>query len=112
MSYTKQTWANGDVVTAAKLNHMEDGIEAGGSGGGGGALVVTSTDGTCNKTAAEMFAAAQTGLVIIHDTNSDIYNTVVSFQIDRGYYSFVILSGSGTTNYGAAGATEYPVDQS
>ena len=28
MSYTKQTWASGDVVTAEKLNHMEDGIES------------------------------------------------------------------------------------
>ena len=31
MGYTKQTWAGGDTVTAAKLNHIEDGIaEAGG----------------------------------------------------------------------------------
>ncbi len=30
MAYEKQTWANGDVITAAKLNHMEDGISAGG----------------------------------------------------------------------------------
>lgn len=29
MAYDKQTWANGDVITAAKLNHMEDGIEDG-----------------------------------------------------------------------------------
>ena len=34
MAYVKQTWANGDTVTAAKLNHMEDGIEAASSGGG------------------------------------------------------------------------------
>ena len=27
MSYTKQTWKTGDIVTSAKLNHMEDGIE-------------------------------------------------------------------------------------
>lgn len=27
MSYEKQTWAKGDIVTSAKLNHMEDGIE-------------------------------------------------------------------------------------
>ena len=27
MSYTKQTWASGDTVTSAKLNHMESGIE-------------------------------------------------------------------------------------
>ena len=26
MAYTKQTWNNGDVITADKLNHMEDGI--------------------------------------------------------------------------------------
>lgn len=26
MSYEKNTWANGDVITAAKLNNMEDGI--------------------------------------------------------------------------------------
>lgn len=26
MSYTKQTWAVGDKITSAKLNHMEDGI--------------------------------------------------------------------------------------
>ena len=27
MSYTKQTWTSGDVITANKLNHIEDGIE-------------------------------------------------------------------------------------
>lgn len=26
MAYTKQTWECGDVITAEKLNHMEDGI--------------------------------------------------------------------------------------
>jgi len=30
MAYEKQTWNTGDVITAQKLNHMEDGI-AGGS---------------------------------------------------------------------------------
>jgi len=24
--YSKQTWTNGEVITDAKLNHMEDGI--------------------------------------------------------------------------------------
>lgn len=33
MSYTKNTWQSGDVVTSAKLNHMEDGIEAASQGG-------------------------------------------------------------------------------
>lgn len=30
MAYVKQTWQTGDVVTSSKLNHMEDGIAAGG----------------------------------------------------------------------------------
>lgn len=28
MSYTKTTWETGDVITAEKLNKMEDGIES------------------------------------------------------------------------------------
>lgn len=28
MAYEKQTWQTGDVITAPKLNHMEDGIES------------------------------------------------------------------------------------
>ena len=48
MSYTKNTWANGDVITATKLNHMEDGIEGAGSGGGGfdATLVISVEDET------------------------------------------------------------------
>ena len=26
MAYTKQTWVTGDIISAEKLNHMEDGI--------------------------------------------------------------------------------------
>lgn len=26
MAYTKQTWADGDTITAERLNHIEDGI--------------------------------------------------------------------------------------
>ena len=44
MSYTKNTWANGDVITAAKLNHMEDGIEGAGGGGGYDAVIIVSYD--------------------------------------------------------------------
>lgn len=31
MSYSKQTWADGDIITANKLNHIEDGIADSGS---------------------------------------------------------------------------------
>ena len=34
MAYEKHTWENGELITAEKLNHMEDGIESSGGGGG------------------------------------------------------------------------------
>lgn len=39
MAYEKQTWTNGDLITAEKLNHIEDGIAQ----GGGGVLTVIET---------------------------------------------------------------------
>lgn len=30
MSYIKQTWVDGDIVTAEKMNHIEDGVGNGG----------------------------------------------------------------------------------
>lgn len=33
MSYEKQTWVTGEVITAEKLNHIEDGIESNCSSG-------------------------------------------------------------------------------
>lgn len=35
MSYTKYEWVDGEVITAEKLNHIEDGIEESGSGSEG-----------------------------------------------------------------------------
>ena len=57
MSYTKQTWQTGDIITADKLNHIEDGI-----GNGAGNLVPTFTiqnenTVTCDKTYEEVLAA-------------------------------------------------------
>lgn len=47
MSYEKQTWVNGDVITDDKLNHMEDGIA---NAGGGGLLITATYDSGTNKT--------------------------------------------------------------
>lgn len=30
MSYEKQNWQNGDIITAEKLNHIEEGVYEGG----------------------------------------------------------------------------------
>ncbi len=36
MAYDKQTWETGEVISAERLNHMEDGIAEAGSSSGGG----------------------------------------------------------------------------
>ncbi len=64
MAYTKNTWATGDIVTSAKLNHMEDGIAS------GAVMVVrvnSTTDGNnivyiLDKTWQEIYDAIDSGL--------------------------------------------------
>ena len=63
MSYTPTEWVSGDVITAAKMNKLENGV-ANAGGGGGGVLKVTSSGGTLDKTWAEIYAA---GFSVMHD---------------------------------------------
>lgn len=44
MAYTKQNWECGDLITADKMNHIEDGIEDASSGGGTTKLTVNVTE--------------------------------------------------------------------
>ena len=80
MSYTKQTWNTGDIITAQKLNHMEDGIV---QGGGGSLLVKFTFDPdnetyTCNKTFAEVYAAVQAETyVYAHEDQNEKYLALV-----------------------------------
>lgn len=49
MSYVKTNWANGDTITADKLNHIEQGVydaSSGGSSGGGPLDVAFAVDMT------------------------------------------------------------------
>lgn len=45
MSYTKNTWLTGDVITAAKLNQMEEGIYQANQGSGGSGQTLTAGNG-------------------------------------------------------------------
>ena len=72
MSYEKRTWSTGEIITADKLNHMEDGIANSGSGSGGTStniLIVTFTGSgstyTCDKTYEEILNAIDNGDVVI-----------------------------------------------
>ena len=43
MAYTKQNWECGDLITADKMNHIEDGIEDASSGGSEQIVVINFT---------------------------------------------------------------------
>ena len=86
MSYTKQTWQTGDVITAEKLNHMEDGI---GSDEVGNFLIkftpTSPITGTIDKTYSEIIAAIQNGQIpIINTFISDEYGGSLPFDGVRG----------------------------
>lgn len=97
MSYEKQTWQTGDTVTSAKLNHMEDGIAAGGSGGG---LLVTITFGdssaTMDKTFNEITAAIAAGCCPVFVSGVETAMTELDYMVLQGTR---IAEGVGTNTY-------------
>ena len=73
MSYVKNSWQSGDIITATKLNHMEDGIYAANEGGdtpGAGCFVFDLNLGvddhnniiidSVSKTLSEIISAGET----------------------------------------------------
>lgn len=104
MSYEKQTWQTGDVVTSAKLNHMEDGIAA-----GGGALVVNVADvdevRTCDKTAGEIYAACPAVIFVSGTTEYMSVLPLASYGFGDSGYTFGDMLD---TEYTAATANDYP----
>ena len=93
MSYEKQTWASGDVITAEKLNHMEDGIAD------KEVLKITFTGGenntTADVTAAEAEAAWNAGKIIIGYWSN--IGEVLMTKVDGPPYFMVM--GTGISNF-------------
>ncbi len=125
MSYEKNTWATGDVVTSEKLNHMEDGIAEGGSGGTP-IINTTRTAGsdystvfTFDKTFAEVKAMLDAGQIpvvkCVYETEDrtmyyPVYGTgkwgddnyYVKMQgMYEGYYTTVEAEAETTSSYPA-----------
>ena len=116
MSYTKNTWANGDVITAAKLNHMEDGIEGAGGGGGYDAVIIISYDEEEQPIAtvesgsfSDFYSKFENGdrpsVQIISEESDGYGNINVSSVLDDGdgglimqAYSLSVQSGSSAVN--------------
>lgn len=87
MSYDKQNWQTGDVITANKLNHIEDGIAG---AGGGGVLVVNVTTPdqgqtfVADKTFEQLSEAYSSGQFIM----CNIMNAFGAMYFDEGGNSF------------------------
>ena len=118
MAYTKQIWTNGDVITAEKLNHMEDGIKSGNENSGGGILVVniiahSQTSGseceiTPDHTYEEIDQAREDGMIIIFNTEvwsgnnpHNVYSAFVKISETPGigydYTAYSLSSSGGAT---------------
>lgn len=85
MSYEKQTWATGDVITAEKLNHMEDGI----AGDEANKFIVNITDNgdstySSDKTAKEIYEANESGMTPVAIYYGNEYSLYL-IDGDRGY---------------------------
>ena len=91
MSYTKHTWTNGDVITATKLNEMENGIDEASSGESpGGILIINETEVDdshgngliLDKTWQEIFDAIyedkKACYIYYDETTTNDHNTVIS----------------------------------
>ena len=114
MSYTKQTWSTGDTVTAAKLNHMEDGIaEAGGGSSGGGVLVVHDVDGTLDKTYSEILQGGFGVIETVSEEEAWYYPILAVYAAPDGteYNVFAATGGIDTISqikYSTSSADGYP----
>lgn len=88
---------------------------SGGGGSGGGVLVVTDTNGTLDKTAGEIFAAAELGGACIKNVDElPGGDTVVNYSYITQYafsmfgYRFAYYNGE-LVEYNASSADDYPV---
>lgn len=72
MAYTKTNWKDGDVISAEKMNKIEQGIEdAGASSGSGDVFVVDSS-----TPFTEMYQAVQSGKAVLGKNGLVIPNLI------------------------------------
>ena len=89
MSCTPHTWIDGETITAAKMNAIEEGIEEAASSGGGGVPWVHITTNTGNTVQFGEFAIA---------------------TLDNGIYSLVTAAWSWPMLISAPGLSDFYVN--
>jgi len=103
MSYTKRTWATGNVVGAVDLNRMEQGIEDAGSGQ---VLVVTDTEGTLDKTWQEIYDAFPNCYLIAFFGTNNTSKELISAVLRNGLEDYYVRTDTNT--YASSSSNGYP----
>ena len=107
MSYIKTTWKTGDVITAEKLNKIEDQVaaneEAISSAGGDDSVFIVNIDAedsrgtitaTADKTRQEMSAAADAGKpIIIRLTHNMTYAPSSIHELTTNIWTSTLANG-------------------
>lgn len=102
MSYTPTQWKDGDLVTSAKLNKMEQGI----ANGSGGSLIVhmDQETGALDKTWKEIYDAMQEKYVCIvvnYEGKLGMQSQIAhieSIKRDGQIYSLIAVGGASSDN--------------
>lgn len=107
MAYTKQFFEDGQVLTAAQLNHIEDGLMR--------ATTLTVTideEGMASHTASEIYAHVQSGGTAVLFRSGDLYN--MNFVSETSICFYCV----GSDNYvymhwinedGSSGESDFPL---
>lgn len=138
MSYEPTVWAAGDVVTATKMNKIEQGISESSSSGGSTGLVVNMEEEDGTYVLSERFSTIADciesgGIVYVHGTKTiegsdeggtpsrsgsgteiDFYVPVQTLvDSESGIYGIMVAVYSvGNYNFVAATREDYPTDSS
>ena len=129
MSYEPTIWKDGDLVTSAKLNKLEQGVAD-----GGGTLIVNLSIGEmggnlraatqgeaaseppmiCDKTAGEIYEAFRNGNVRFIFKPVDYYEEIINLgncaKTSESYYQFM-LDSRDVSNLYAATTDDYPTTE-
>lgn len=95
MSYDKTTWQSGDVITAVKLNNIEDGIA---NASGGSSLLEPMTI-TLNITNQTIGTGTEQGISIeVYGTQDEDTGAIKAVLEDEGAYYLELQKSYKTTN--------------
>lgn len=96
MSYIPTEWKTGDIVTAEKLNKLEEGVASGGGGGGGLLVHIMSTElpPTLDKNWNEINAAVQAGITPVFIDTDGLMCFCNEVYSDGGDYGVTLIDFS------------------